>query len=124
MDIKLGLLGFGNVLRQFVDLLIERQARIEQQYGITLSIVGISTHSHGTAIDPDGLDLQAVLNTDNLDSLHKGGKIADTLAFIDACPADMILEATWMDPKTGQPALDYVRAALQRGMHVVTANKG
>src|SRR5688572_12863566 len=112
MQIRLGLLGFGNVLRQFVDLVIERQERIQQQYSITLSIVGISTNSHGIAIAPDGLDLRATLEVEHLNALHKGAPIADTLAFIEACPADIMLEATWMDPKTGQPALDYVRAAL------------
>ncbi|MCZ7544598.1 MAG: hypothetical protein M5R40_14235 [Anaerolineae bacterium] len=46
------------------------------------------------------------------------------LAFIRACPADLIFEATWLDPHAGQPATDYVRAALRAGRHVVTANKG
>ncbi len=34
------------------------------------------------------------------------------------------MEATWLNPQTGQPATDYVRAALSAGRHVVTANKG
>ena len=29
-----------------------------------------------------------------------------------------------MNPHTGQPAIDYIRTALQAGVHVVTANKG
>jgi homoserine dehydrogenase len=29
-----------------------------------------------------------------------------------------------LNPQTGQPAIDHVRAALRAGMHVVTANKG
>jgi homoserine dehydrogenase len=34
------------------------------------------------------------------------------------------MEATWLNPHTGQPATDYVRQALRAGRHVVTANKG
>lgn len=29
-----------------------------------------------------------------------------------------------MDPQTGQPAIDYIKAALEAGIHTVTANKG
>ena len=46
------------------------------------------------------------------------------LAFIETCPADLVMESTWLNPQTGQPATDYVRAALNAGRHVVTANKG
>src|SRR5690606_36929677 len=41
-----------------------------------------------------------------------------------ACPADIVLEGTWVNAQTGQPALDHCRAALESGKHVVTANKG
>jgi homoserine dehydrogenase len=39
-------------------------------------------------------------------------------------PADVLVEITTLDPRHGQPAIDHVRWALARGMHVVTANKG
>src|SRR5690606_19129465 len=61
---------------------------------------------------------------ERLDSLHRAAPVSDTLAFIHACPADLVMEATWLNPQTGQPATDYVRAALEAGRHVVTANKG
>jgi homoserine dehydrogenase len=35
-----------------------------------------------------------------------------------------MVETTVLDVRTGQPALDHVRAAFQAGLHVVTANKG
>jgi hypothetical protein len=38
--------------------------------------------------------------------------------------ADVLLEASPLDLETGQPGLSCIRAALSRGMHVVTANKG
>jgi homoserine dehydrogenase len=34
------------------------------------------------------------------------------------------VELTYTDIKTGQPAIDHVRAALENGCHVVTSNKG
>jgi homoserine dehydrogenase len=122
--IKLGLLGFGNVLKAFATLLPEKALSIEERYGITFSVVGIATNSHGIAIDPDGLDIFAALEGDDLSSLHMGNPVQDAMQFVHDCPANIILEAVWVNPKTGQPALDLVRAALESGKHVVTANKG
>lgn len=49
---------------------------------------------------------------------------SDTPAFIAVCAADVLFEMSTLNPHTGQPALDHIRAALELGMHVVTANKG
>ena len=38
--------------------------------------------------------------------------------------ADVLLEATYTDIKTGEPATGHIKAALERGLHVVTTNKG
>jgi homoserine dehydrogenase len=48
----------------------------------------------------------------------------DGLALLDAVPADVLLEATPVNLRHGQPGLDTTRAALRRGMPVVLANKG
>jgi homoserine dehydrogenase len=45
-------------------------------------------------------------------------------AFIQACPAEVLFENTPVNYYTGQPAVDHLRAALQRRMHAITANKG
>jgi homoserine dehydrogenase len=44
--------------------------------------------------------------------------------FIRASGADVLFENTPVNYKTGQPALDHLRAALESGMHAITANKG
>ncbi len=128
MHIDIALLGFGNVARALARLLVRKTDTLREEAGLTYRVTGIATHSRGFAIDPDGLDLEAALRLveagQKLDSLHKGPPVADTLALIAACPADLVMEATWLNPQTGQPATDYVRAALAAGRHVVTANKG
>src|SRR5204862_8083819 len=45
------------------------------------------------------------------------------LAMGDA-PIRVLVETTTLDIQAGQPAIDYIRAALQAGCHAVTANKG
>ncbi|HEY7022215.1 MAG TPA: hypothetical protein VH349_13940, partial [Ktedonobacterales bacterium] len=48
----------------------------------------------------------------------------DGAAFARECPADVLVELTALNPLTGQPATDHIRAALESGKSAVTANKG
>jgi homoserine dehydrogenase len=50
--------------------------------------------------------------------------VGDVRSFIARVPADVLVEITTLDARSGQPAIAHVRQALGRGMHVVTANKG
>ncbi len=130
MELKLALLGFGNVGRALAGLLLERKDLLRHGFGLSYRVVGIATRSHGVAVNPDGIDLEMALDLarrgDSLDRLHVGESLppGDGVTFIRACPADLVFEATWLDPKAGQPATDHVRTALEMGRHVVTANKG
>ncbi|MBN1201483.1 MAG: homoserine dehydrogenase [Anaerolineae bacterium] len=128
MHIRIAMLGYGNVARALARLLLRKTDILQKDYDLTFSVTGIATRSRGYAINPDGLDLEAALQVvdsgGKLDTLHRGEPVSDTLSFIDACPADAIMEATWLDPQTGQPATDYARAALRGGRHFITANKG
>lgn len=45
-------------------------------------------------------------------------------AFLDDTRANVLVELTTLNVETGEPATSHIRAALQRGLHVVTANKG
>ena len=130
---KLAFVGFGNVGRSLADLLLEKSSEINALYGITFSVTGIASASHGIAIHPDGINLSRVITefkekdsgkTPDL-GIHSGGEtVSDTIEFIRACGADVLFENTPVNYETGQPALDYIRLGLERGMHVVTANKG
>ena len=45
-------------------------------------------------------------------------------AWLAAARADVLFEATSLNVKDGQPAVDHIRAALEHGAHAITANKG
>ena len=128
MHLRLALLGFGNVGRALARLLLLKADTLRSDFDLTFSVTGIATRSRGWAIDPAGLNLQAALILveagERLDSLNRVHTVTDTADFLEVCPSDLVMEATWLNPYTGQPATDYVRAALQSGRHVVTANKG
>jgi len=45
-------------------------------------------------------------------------------AFLDRARPEMVIEITTLNPATGEPAISHIRAAFERHLHVVTANKG
>ena len=123
----LALLGFGNVGRALARLLKRKEAELRDHYEITYHVTGIATGHHGAAIDPAGLDLDKVVQlVETGQSLSSISKIplADTRDFILKCPASVLFENSPVNHQTGQPAIDHLHLALERGMHAITANKG
>ncbi len=124
----LALIGFGNVGRALARLLLRKQANLEKQYGGTFAVTGILTGRHGAVIDPRGVDLPKALELvesgQSLDSLSPDPAPGSGLDFIRSVPADVLFENSPVNHHTGQPAVDHLRAALEEGMHAITANKG
>jgi homoserine dehydrogenase len=127
-DIRIALVGFGNVGRRFAERLLGPYARVLRERRARARVTGIATLRHGAAIDARGLSLRRALRLAgdgrSLDSLHRGRPLPDLRAFLARVPADVLVEVTTLDPRSGQPAIDHVRQALGRGLHVITANKG
>ena len=122
------LVGFGNVGKAFAELLLEKSDSLEFEYGFTFRVTGIHTGRHGSAIDPDGLDLRQALNLlkagGSLQNLDTSAFSGSTLDFIAQCPGDVLVENSPLNPLSGRPALDHIKLALQGGRHAITANKG
>lgn len=92
-------------------------------------IVGLGSRSAGLYVYPGGLEANVFEQSDDtLSHFHsEGRRVADAEQFIDAAKnagASLFIELTTLNPKDGQPALNHIRSALERGMDVVTANKG
>lgn len=126
-SIRLALVGLGNVGRSFLDLMSAKADLLRDRYGVELILTGVADSS-GAVLAPRGLDTAALRG-------HKsaGGKacdfpggIADLSApeMVAGAVADVLLEASAVNLRTGQPGLDCVRVALGRGMSAVLANKG
>ncbi len=125
---RLAFLGFGNVGQALARLLLEKRAALQARYGIDFSVTGIATGRHGTAIDPHGLDVEAALKLasggGSLGALNAAPPVSTGIDFVESVPADVLFENTPVDYEAGEPASTHIRLALQRGMHVATANKG
>src|SRR2546425_396684 len=114
---RLGFAGFGNVGRALARLLLERRGELERRHDLTFEVTLLASARRGALVEPAGIDLEAALR----DGWSSSGRLPDALG---TAPVDVLFEATPLEPRTGQPALSHVRAALERGISVVTANKG
>jgi len=125
---RLALIGFGNVGQGFAEILVERGSELAQRYGLQLQIVAVSDLFKGSVYNPQGLDpadlLTAVRADGNLDKVQAPQRGWNALETIRSSNADVIIELSYTDLETGQPALDHIRTAFQSGKHVITSNKG
>jgi homoserine dehydrogenase len=120
----LAFLGFGNVGKALARLLLSKQDELQQRYDLDFIVTGIATGRRGKAVDTDGIDLEAALHAPSLSNLNAGDPPGDEYDFMRRAQADVLFESIPVNYASGQPALDFIRFALQNGMHAVTANKG
>ncbi len=125
---RIALLGFGNVGQAFVRLLQRKKDVLMKDHGLSFSVTGIATAQHGMVINPGGIDteraLQLISSGSKLDPLSTRLPMEAPLEFIRGCGADVLFENTPVNYADGQPAVSYLRTALEAGMHAITANKG
>jgi homoserine dehydrogenase len=128
MELSLAFIGFGNVARAFARMLEERQSILSNQFGLSWKTTAIATASHGCITSSAGIDLIEALTCvergGNLSDLSDSLSLSDPMAVLETCHADLVFETTPLNPDDGEPAIAYIRQALARGIHVVTANKG
>lgn|SRR5690348_16008008 len=113
-EIRIAFLGFGTVGRALHELLERRREDLARELGVRCRVTGIASRRLGWRSDEKGLDVQQPDGT-----VHP-----DLQTWLAASGADVVFEAIPLDPMHGQPALDYLRAALQHGAHAISANKG
>lgn len=128
MKIRLAFVGFGKVAREFSRLLLSKRGWLSEERELGFEIVAISTKTHGSLMSGEPLDLDRAVRLreagGTLERYGPGFTSLTSIEIIDGCGADLMVELTPLNIESGQPAIDHIRAALNAGMSVVTANKG
>lgn len=135
MAYRLALIGYGGVNQGLVELLQQKQATLKKQ-GLEVLITAVTDLRLGTVTNPGGISLDALTETarngfsteallrDAGTTVSQKNDLYSTLTLIASDFVDVVVEATFTDPQTGEPALSHCRTALECGKHVITTNKG
>lgn len=120
---RLCFLGFGNVGRALARLVLAKATELRDTYGIECQITGVASRRLGWLVCEEGFDVPTLLakRESVIDSVHS---TSDLSQWLTTSRPDIVFETTSLNPHTGQPAIDYLRAALEAGAHAITANKG
>ncbi|TWE00583.1 homoserine dehydrogenase [Peribacillus frigoritolerans] len=131
MTHRIALLGFGVVGQGLAEILQDKSESLRSGFNFDAKIVAISDVMKGSLYDPKGLDLslalQAVKETGKLDSYPETPGLVrgwDSFQTIRESNADTVVEITFTDVKTGQPAIDHCKTAFESKKNVVMSNKG
>lgn len=114
MGMRIAILGMGAVGRGIL------QAISGKNDGLIVTAVA---DSRSGCIDPNGLNVQALLDRKRSTGMC-GETSITTDAIVQSGMYDVLVEVTPTDAMTGEPATSYIREALSHGKHVVTSNKG
>lgn len=124
---RIALIGYGGVGRAFVKLLQDKKEHLLKE-GIHAKIIYVLGRKGGV-YDSDGINLQKFIDfsskNKNINYYPNGG--SNDLVFDDIInnnDVDFVVEMTPTNKETGQPGLDYIKRSLEKGIHVVTSNKG
>ncbi len=127
MIFRLAIVGFGNVGREFARMLLLKREWLLKNRGLDVEVLAIATKTRGSLLSRSAIDLEAALRHLEEKGTFRGMPECCDLPpakMISNCDADMMVELTTLNIDSGQPAIDHIKAALDVGMEVVTANKG
>lgn len=124
MDIKIGLIGMGNVGSSFISILQEKKEALKDNFDLSFKIVGIF-EIDGALINENGIDTKELIDMGvdfrQFPYWKKGIKAKELIKSLNI---DVIIETTWTNPDTGEPALSHIIEALNNGIDVISSNKG
>jgi homoserine dehydrogenase len=128
MKYNLALIGFGNVGQGLAEVLSKKASLLRDKFDADIRIVAICDLYKGSIADPSGFDPQVLLDHINekgdLKEFPAPDKGWDAFETIENSDANVLVELSFTDLKTGEPALSHIVQALESGMNVATTNKG
>jgi len=117
---NLCIVGLGNVGQALVVLLRQKAQELRDRYSIKWRVTGVASRRLGWMIAPNGFTPERLLSAD----FSEGQKVTGVREWLRLGQADALFEVSSLNAATGEPAVDYIRAALEAGAHAITANKG
>lgn len=123
-DLELVFIGFGTVGQGFAKLLNRKKKYLEETHSLRTKVTAIVDEVLGSVIDPSGIDLGDIIGRLDRDGRISGENDVDVVKVIRNSAADVVIEVTFTDIDTGEPATSFIKEALTSGKHVISTNKG
>jgi homoserine dehydrogenase len=128
MILRVAIIGFGNVGQEFARLLLSKRDWLLRKKGLDVEVMAIATRSRGSLISKSAIDLGNVLehlkDHRTLTDFGPETTMESPIGIIQKCDADLMIELTTLNIESGKPAIEHIKAAIDCGMDVITANKG
>jgi homoserine dehydrogenase len=126
--LRLSLVGFGVVGQGLAELLYTKRGQLQREFGLDVTLVSVANARHGFIYREDGLDIPTLLELasaqrpliEHPDVHH----YVSALHGLQTIETDMLAEVTGTNLRDAEPGISHIRAALSRGIDVITANKG
>jgi homoserine dehydrogenase len=97
---------------------------MRRRYDVRWRLTGVATRRAGWVADPDGLNPIALLNG-HWPAARASSAVPQNISeWLEQSRSDVFFESSPLNPQTGQPATDHLKAALNHGAHAISANKG
>src|SRR5581483_8347107 len=128
MQVRMAVIGLGNVGRRFLELVQRKRALIRQRFDLELVVTAAGDRSGGAEYYR-GLDVSTIIELKRSGKgiaaypQHGRGEMT-MLDVVRSCEADVLVENIPTSLSDGEPGLGAMQEALARKMHIATANKG
>lgn len=125
---KLCIIGFGAVGSGVLKVISKKNGMLKEKYGLNIEVIAVTDRS-GAAIDPEGLDLESLIEIKEKTgktSMYPECGFSDIsgVEVLEKIDYDCLIEVTPTDIDNGEPARTHMLMALNNGKDVVTSNKG
>ena len=124
---RIAVIGYGGIGRAFITLIANKISKLHDDgYNFQINYI---LNSSGGIYDPEGINCEDVIrfsnSKKNIVSYPNGGSIELNFnTLLKNNDVDILIELTPTNKETGGAGMIHIREALERGIHVITANKG
>ena len=122
MELKICLIGKGNVGTCFIQLLKKKREIIRELYNCNCKLVAVFEFD-GVLINENGINLDELSTNNNFKKSEFWNKSLKAKDLIPKLSIDICIDTTPTNPNTGEPALTHILEALNNNIDVISSNK-
>src|SRR5256885_13851271 len=117
---NLAIVGFGNVGRALLRLLIAKEAELRRKYDIRWRLTGVATRRGGWFADADGFNPIALLDGYWPGRAANSTQTKEVREWVGGGKGDVVFEGGSLEGQNGEAAVGHLEGGLQGGGRAVS----